>query len=156
MTVDGTVGEVRIEGVVERPVVTAFLETADREILLLRRSERVGSFPGRWAAVSGYLEDPTPLEQALREIREETGLHGPAVTLLRQGAVVAAREGTVVYLVHPFLFRAQRRHVRLDWEHTEAEWVDPAEILRRSTVPKLAQAWESVAAPLLPNDNSEA
>jgi len=53
-------------------VVTAFLQYAGR-ILLVQRSGRVGSYQGRWSAISGYLEDATPLAQACREIREETG-----------------------------------------------------------------------------------
>jgi hypothetical protein len=41
-------------------VVTAFV-TRGREILVLRRSERVRTYAGRWAAVSGYLESEDPL-----------------------------------------------------------------------------------------------
>ena len=54
-------------------VVTAFLRHQDR-VLLVRRSDRVGTYQGRWSAISGYLEDDAPLQQAYREIREETGL----------------------------------------------------------------------------------
>ena len=56
----------------------------------MRRSGRVGSYRGRWSAISGYLEDPTPLAQARREIREETGLSEQAVHLVRAGAPLEA------------------------------------------------------------------
>ena len=56
----------------DKHVVTCFLES-DGEILLLRRSQQVGSYHGRWAGVSGYVET-TPDEQALTEITEETSL----------------------------------------------------------------------------------
>ena len=52
-----------------REVVTAFLRRDDK-LLLLRRSAAVGSYRGRWSAVSGYLEDPTPQAQARRETLE--------------------------------------------------------------------------------------
>jgi len=144
--VDGTLGRFRIEGVEEVGVVTSFLERADGRILLLERSEKVGSFRGHWAGVSGFLETATPLEQAFREILEETGLGAADLDLLNEGAPVLARDGARVFIVHPFRFRARRTDVRLDWEHTRAEWVDPAEIRRRPTVPKLDRVWESVTA----------
>lgn len=143
--VDGDGGTVTIAGVEEVGVVTVFLERSDGAILLLERSERVGSFRGHWAGVSGFLEDPTPVDQALREVREETGLSGPDVRVAASGAPVLARDGARIFVVHPFRFRVERSDVTLDWEHTRAEWVAPAEIRRRPTVPKLDRVWEAVA-----------
>lgn len=142
--VNGTLGRFRIDGVEEVEVVTSFLERADGRILLLERSEKVGSFPGHWAGVSGYLEATTPLEQASQEILEETGLGSDDVEMEAAGLPVLARDGSRMFVVHPFRFRARRADIRLDWEHTRAEWVEPAEIRRRPTVPKLERAWESV------------
>ena len=65
-----------------KKVVTSFIRHRGK-ILVLRRSEKVGTYKGKWAGVSGYLEDPTPLAQALREINEETGLTGSEVTQKR-------------------------------------------------------------------------
>jgi len=146
--VNGTIGRFRIEGVEEVEVVTAFLERADGRILLLERSEKVGSFRGYWAGVSGFLESATPLEQAFREIREETGVGADDLELLSRGEPILARDGSRVFIVHPFRFLTRRAEIRLDWEHNRAEWVEPIEIRKRPTVPKLDRAWESVAAPL--------
>jgi 8-oxo-dGTP diphosphatase len=143
--VDGTHGTLSIDGVEEVPVVTAFLERDDGSILLLQRSEKVGSFQGRWAGVSGFLEDPTPLDQVYREIREETGLEAGDLMLAAAGPPALARDQMRVFVVYPFRFRAERTEVQLDWEHTRAEWVSPDEIRRRPTVPKLDLVWESVA-----------
>jgi 8-oxo-dGTP diphosphatase len=145
LEVNGTLGRFRIEGVEEVEVVTAFLERSDGRILLLQRSDKVGSFQGRWAGVSGFLEAATPLEQAFREIQEETNLAGADLELASQGFPILARDGSRVFVVHPFRFRVQRTEVRLDWEHSRAEWVDPLEIGQRPTVPKLDRVWESVA-----------
>jgi 8-oxo-dGTP pyrophosphatase MutT (NUDIX family) len=123
-------------------VVTAFLCHRGR-ILLLRRSDRVGSYRGRWAAVSGYLEEPTPLAQALREIEEETGIAPAAVTLAAEGRPVAVDDETLqrCWVVHPFLFDlAAPPEIRLDWEHTAFRWASPAEFARLPTVPRLADA----------------
>jgi ADP-ribose pyrophosphatase YjhB (NUDIX family) len=144
--VNGSKGTLTIPGVEEVRVVTALLEREDGRILLLERSSKVGSFQGRWAGVSGFLEDPTPLDQAYREIREEVGLGREGLRLEVEGAPVLARDGARVFVVHPFRFRALTTEIRLDWEHVRAEWVDPVEIRRRPTVPKLDRVWEAVRA----------
>jgi 8-oxo-dGTP pyrophosphatase MutT (NUDIX family) len=146
--VNGTLARFQIEGVDEVQVVTSILERPDGRILLLERSSKVGSFRGRWAGVSGYIEAPTALEQAYREIVEETGLRANDLELVREGAPVLARDGTRVFVVHPYRFSVHRTDIQLDWEHTRAEWVDPTEILRRPTVPKLDRVWESLGGPL--------
>jgi len=150
--VNGSKGTVRILGSEEVEVVTAILERDDGRILLLERSSRVGSFQGRWAGVSGYLEDPTPLEQAYREILEETGIERDDLTLRSTGSPVLARDGRQVFVVHPYRFRVRKTELTLDWEHVRAEWVEPTEIRRRLTVPKLDRVWEAVAPTGVPKD----
>jgi len=123
-------------------VVTAFLRH-DGRILLLRRSDQVGSYRGRWAAVSGYLEEPTALAQALREIEEETGIPPAALALAAEGPPIAVDDGALQrrWVVHPFLFDlASLPTVRLDWEHSACRWVRPAELPSLPTVPRLADA----------------
>ena len=109
----------------------------------MRRSGRVGSYRGRWSAISGYLEDPTPLAQARREIREETGLSEQTVHLVRAGAPLEVPDTKLdtCWVVHPFLFEIDDpQQVSLDWENLELRWVDPAEIADLPTVPQLAEA----------------
>jgi 8-oxo-dGTP diphosphatase len=145
VTVDGTSGWAELPTVPAAPVVTAFLERPDGRILLLHRSEQVGSFRGAWAAVSGYLEDPTPEAQARREVLEETGIPAEACRLAASAEPIYARGTDRIFVVHPFRFEVSDPPVRLDWEHTEFEWVPPGELGRRSTVPKLDRAWAAVA-----------
>ncbi len=126
-----------------KPVVTAFLRRPDGRVLLVRRSAAVGSYQGRWSAISGHLEDPTALDQAYREVREETGIQADALTLRADAAPIAidAPEYETRWLVHPFLFDvADGVEPALDWENLEAAWVFPAELSGRETVPKLAEA----------------
>jgi 8-oxo-dGTP pyrophosphatase MutT (NUDIX family) len=128
-----------------RAVVTAFLRHEDK-VLLLRRSDRVGFYRGRWAGVSGYMEDLTSLEQALLEIREETGLPEEQVHLVGMGQPleVPTLELSTLWVVHPFLFNVDDPDaIRLDWENTELRWVKPGELRRYDTVPALAEALES-------------
>ena len=132
----------------ERHVVTCFLEY-ESKILLLRRSERVGTYRGRWAGVSGYIEEGnSPYEQALEEIREETGLGDEDIQLVREGEPLEVIDEEIgrKWIVHPFRFRVIRpEKIKIDWEHTEMKWIDPEEMEQYETVPKLAETWERVA-----------
>jgi 8-oxo-dGTP diphosphatase len=129
-------------------VVTVFLTHAGR-LLLLKRSNLVGTYRGDWAGVSGYLERADPLEQAFTEVAEEVGLSRSDVSLVKAGEpleVVDAARGRA-WRVHPFLFSVEQpEKIRLDWESAEMRWVNPDELLELRTVPALAQALERVLA----------
>ncbi len=124
----------------EKRVVTCFLES-DGEILILRRSELVGSYQGRWAGVSGYI-DKTADEQALTEIAEETSLRKEDLQLVKRGKPLHTKDEklNVKWVVHPYLFHIKDRDkIKIDWEHKEARWIDPKEIGNYQTVPKLKE-----------------
>jgi 8-oxo-dGTP diphosphatase len=129
-----------------REVVTVFLSHGGK-VLVLKRSGRVGTYQGRWAGVSGYLESPVPLDQAYTELEEEVGLGRDQVTLIKAGLpveIVDEREGRA-WRVYPFLFAVRDpERIRLDWENTEMRWVHPSEISRLQTVPGLVDVLEQV------------
>lgn len=135
-------------------VVTCFLVRQDRgrdEVLLVRRSERVRTYRGHWAGISGYVEPGiAPEAQAYTEIGEEAGLAGDDIALLRRGAALPVADAAqgLSWVVHPFLFRVARPdRVRTDWEAREASWVAPDEIASYPTVPGLAEALARVYPP---------
>lgn len=122
----------------EKHVVTCFLE-CDARILILRRSEMVGSFQGRWAGVSGYVEK-TADEQTLIEIEEETGLRREDLELVRKGDPLEAEDEGIKWVVHPYLFRIKERNkVKIDWEHNKIRWIKPGDIDNYETVPMLKE-----------------
>jgi len=122
-------------------VVTVFLRHGP-DVLLLRRSDAVGSYPGQWGAVAGHAEgDPDAL--AREEIAEEAGLTD--ATLVRRGdsfSVDDPEHGT--WVVHPYLFDAPSRDVTTNEETAEYEWVPATEIRRRATVPDLWASYDAV------------
>jgi len=83
----------------EKHIVTCFLECGNR-ILILRRSGLVGSFQGRWAGVSGYIET-TADKQALVEMEEETGLRRGDVELVKKGSPLKVEGEGVRWVVYP-------------------------------------------------------
>jgi translation initiation factor 2B subunit (eIF-2B alpha/beta/delta family) len=131
----------------ERAVVTCFLRN-DGEVLLLRRSDAVGSYQGRWGGVAGHVSDDDgsdrdPEAAARAEIAEETGLEH-AVTQVRAGDPFPVEDGDYRWRVHPFLFDCASREVETNAETAETAWVHPPEILRRETVPALWTSYDRV------------
>ena len=127
-------------------MATSFL-TYRGKILILKRSTKVGSYQGAWAGISGYVEEgEQPLDTALKEVEEETGLKIGRGALLRVGEPLPAydKEKDVLWLVHPFLFKAPSDKIRLDWEHETYTWIKPEEIKQYNTVPRLGDALERV------------
>jgi len=138
----------------ETAVVTVFLlrrEPGSRdEILVLRRSGRVGTYRGAWAGISGHLEEQTPLAQAYTELREEAGLRRDDVSLLCTGAPLEAVDEELGrrWVIYPFLFRLHPLAApHLDWEHVEARWIFPEELRRYPTVPRLDDTLARVYPP---------
>jgi len=130
-----------------KKVVTSFLSHNNR-ILLLRRSEKVGTHRGQWSGVSGYLENEheQPLTRAVTEIREELGLSAEQIRLVRIGEILRAfDEGTdTVWIINPFLFESTTMTVELDWENVEYRWVYPADLGSYDTVPRLRETLDRV------------
>jgi 8-oxo-dGTP diphosphatase len=128
-------------------VVTVFL-TRNREILLLKRSGKVGSFRGCWAGVSGYLDADDPLEQAWVELGEELGIGSGEAALAVSGRpfdVPDADQGRI-WVVHPFRFALLGfPEITLDWEHVARRWCAPKRMLEMTTVPGLWDAWRRVS-----------
>jgi len=128
-------------------VVTCFL-TYKKKILLLKRSNDVKTYKGYWAGISGYVEkNEEPLETAVKEIVEETGLKTTDFKLVKRGKPIKFKDNHVEKLfhwtIHPFLFSTEINKIQIDWEHTDYKWVFPEEITNFQTVPKLKEAFES-------------
>ena len=126
--------------------MTCFLIRGD-QVLLLRRSHAVNTYRGKWAGVSGSVDENTAQDQAYREIAEETGLTADDVELVGKSdpIEVTDEELSRQWLIHPFLFRVLgESKIRLDWEHTEYLWIEPDRIQDMETVPKLKETWDQL------------
>jgi len=129
-------------------VVTCFLEYQGK-VLLLRRSPRFGTYQGKWAGVSGYIEQgQTPLQQALREIGEETHLTEHDIVLVKEGSPLEVVDKGLdrKWIVHPYQFSIfDPNKIIINWENSEIQWVVPQDIDKLPTVPQLYEVWERVA-----------
>ncbi|MBN1860241.1 MAG: NUDIX pyrophosphatase [Candidatus Thermoplasmatota archaeon] len=131
-------------------VVTCLLEHGGK-ILLLKRSNLVGTYRGLWGGVAGYVEElEDPYDTALKEISQEAVIDVDALTFVKKGIpieITDTYEGRRYdWLIYPFLFHIEDTSlVRIDWEHEEYRWVFPSEVRKLNTVPGL----DEVVAQLL-------
>ena len=134
------------EAKIRNDIVTAFVEYRGK-ILLLRRSQKVKTMKGKWAGVSGYIEkSEEPVRRAITEIEEETGFTNENIKFLEEGKPLEAadnmRPNNITWVVHPFYFRSNIDDVQLDWEHDAYKWINPSEIEKFDTVPRLKEAFD--------------
>ena len=94
-----------------------------------------------WAGVSGIIENnEVPLTRAKIEIFEETGIIEEQITLLKtidQIQILSEQYKNHVWNIFPFLFKAENPKIKLNWENSEFEWINPNEITNYKTVTDL-------------------
>jgi 8-oxo-dGTP pyrophosphatase MutT (NUDIX family) len=115
------------------------------EVLVLRRSNG-GRNPGSWETVHGTIEPgETPVQAALRELHEETGLvperfynasriEGFYLHAIDELAIIPAFAAIVAADAEP----------RLSNEHDACEWLRPADEARRFAWPRERRALDDV------------
>jgi len=102
-----------------------------------------------WAGVSGIIEksDTTHLARAKIEIFEETGINEREIELLKsieqilksieQMKIESAQYKNHEWNIFPFLFRTKNLEIKLNWENSDFNWIEPNEIKNYETVPEL-------------------
>ncbi|MEM4258935.1 MAG: NUDIX domain-containing protein [Candidatus Thermoplasmatota archaeon] len=125
-------------------VVSVILKNND-EILLLKRSNQVRTYRGKWGVVAGYVEpSEAPRKTAVKEIREEVGLQSNEIILQEQLEPVVLTDTSegekYEWVIHPFVFIVKNRDkIRIDWEHVEFRWIKPKDIDTYETTPGLKE-----------------
>lgn len=131
----------------EAAIATIFIGYRGK-ILLLKRSDKVGNYKGRWSTVTGYLDEVLPIEEQIkRELEEELGISMEQIQSLIIADYLRIEDGIInkIWYGVPALAKFKEKpHFRLDWEHSEFRWVWPEEIKNYQTVPDLDTNLKSV------------
>lgn len=97
-----------------------------------------------WSVVAGEIEGD-PYITALKEIKEETGLAEPDISLIRRGDPFNLKM-TIQSMttLHPYLFSTITNTIRLNWEHDEFQWISVDAIDEIQLVPRFSDMLRSV------------
>lgn len=102
-------------------VVRALIKDEEDKILMLKRSVRSRSNPGRWELPGGKVEPGEDFDQALiREIKEETGL---SITLKKPLGVAQQEHGHRHSLHLIMLVELDSGKLSISDEHEEYQWI---------------------------------
>lgn len=129
------------------PVVTVFIKYNGR-ILLLKRSDKVRTYRGRWNTVAGYLDELKSVrEKVLEEMREEVGVKENNILSIYYGEPYKFTDSKInkTWIVHPVLVELRGEpDLMLDWEHTEYKWIRPEEIKQFDIIPRLEKSLKRI------------
>lgn len=129
------------------PAVVACVLHSDGQVCLIQRSESVSSDPGKWHCVTGYLPPGrSPLETALAEIREETGLQSHQMRLLDGPETLQLKGDGKVWTVHVFHFEVYTVRLQLNWENSRYQWLTRDQVSSLDCVPWLHHVLDSDGA----------
>ena len=121
-------------------IVTSFIKYND-QILILKRSEKVRSMKGLWSGVSRIIENnENPIDRAKIEIFEEVGIKEKEIRLIKKlekMKIQSQQYKNHEWEIFPFLFETKNDNIKLNWENSEFEWIQPKELKNYQTVPSL-------------------
>ena len=122
------------------------------EVLALRRGP-AGRCPGSWEAVHGSIEaGETPVEAALREMGEETGLAPERFYNLSRVESFYRHKTDEIGLIPVFAALVGAGAVRLSSEHDGCEWLPLPAAQGRLNWPRERRALEDIAIMLSQGD----
>lgn len=123
-----------------RKTVSCFV-IFNNKLLLLKRSGNVNTYPNKWSVIHGRIEEgEDPKKRAMKELKEETGLNFKSIKQ-RKTFTLRDNKYDIIWHIYPFIVEAKTNKVKLNWEHTSYEWINPKDIKKYDTVPNL---WKSV------------
>ncbi len=130
-------GRINYTNSAKAAVVSVIIKYKDN-ILLLKRSDKVGNYRGKWNVVAGYLDDETPIrEKALAEVREETGITNKDISAVKIFSPITIKDNVLkkIFIAHISLIALKSRpKIKLDWEHTAFKWVKPQDVRKFDVV----------------------
>lgn len=119
-------GRINYTGATEACAVVVFVRCKDK-ILLMKRSDQVQWYKGKWDVIAGYYDEfVEPEVKALEELREEGGILPEDIASMKVGKMFTKKDavlGTTWDDVPVLVELKSQKEIVLDFEHTEYVWV---------------------------------
>lgn len=118
----------------------------DGKILILKRSDAVDSYRGRWNLPAGGVDyNESAIDCAIRECFEETSLSVMKESVSFIGTFDIS-SSSKIKSVHYFATTEYSGDVKIDWESSDYMWVDLSEIYGENFIPIPSDAVRAIEA----------
>jgi 8-oxo-dGTP diphosphatase len=118
----------------------------DEKILLLKRSDKIGAYKGKWDSIWWFIDEEKPADQKIsEEIHEELWITPDEIQSIHKGRihVMMDKEMGRARINYPVLVTLQHEpKIQLDRENSEYQWITPDEIIKFDTVPELEKSYQ--------------
>lgn len=124
------------------PVLTCFIKYKAK-ILLLKRSDKVRTYKGKWNTVAGYIDELKPIKKKiLAELGEELGISKNGIKSIKLGKRYEFFDRKIgkKWIIFPAIAELKNNKIRLNEEHTEYKWISAKEIKKYNTVPNFERS----------------
>lgn len=99
------------------------------KILIVKRSQKVGTYRGLWNGISGFIDEPKSIEEfAKQELMEEVAFDERVIASMGVCRPYEVDDQGIgrTWVVYPVLVMLrQKPAITLDWEHTDFAWINP-------------------------------
>lgn len=116
-------------------IIAGVFVNKENKILILKRTEKRRSFPGKWNFLSAIIEKgETPKDCLIRETTEEIG--DIEYEIVRQGEAWVDKYKEGDFLVYPFLCKFKKGKIKLDRrEHDALKWISVSDLDKYDHIP---------------------
>lgn len=133
------------------PVINVIV-TYEGRTLLLKRSDKVMAYKGKWNCIGGFLDEVGTIEDKIHEeLREELSVLPTLVERIAYVDPIEVVDSAIgrTWLIQPAVVVLKEQPIiTLDWEHTDYAWVLQSEVSKYDTVEGLDKLIEKAFAVL--------
>ena len=129
------------------PVINIVVQNTDGDILIVKRSDEIGFYPGYWNGIGGFLDDGRDLEEKVGdELSEEAGISTGQIRSIELGPIFHDDEPEYnkTWIIHPVRVRITGDIGDLDWEAQNHAWIAPDQIDQYTAIPSFYTVLEKL------------
>ena len=131
-----------------RAAVLNCIVTHEEKILLLKRSDKVSNYRGKWNVIAGFLDEPKSLrEKTLEELQEEIGISEEDIATISFEKPHEYHDPSLqkTWIIYPVRAELKRKpEIKLDWEHSDSTWIRPEELSKYDVVTGLDETVKKI------------